>query len=491
VLVPIVLSLNGLNGAFFTSEMMLTNRGTTTAAVDYVYTAAFGGGSGTASDLLPAGRQRFVPDAIAYLRSIGVPLAASGDRGGTLLVRFSNLSAASAGSATVRTTSPVPDGRAGFSYAGVPPPAALTGTVYLCGLRQNAADRSNVAIQNAGSASSGNVTLRVTIFSGDPASPVVKTLPDETLPPGGFKQFSGILGLAGSAVSNGFVKVERVAGTAPYYAYAVVNDQANSDGSFVPPVPEGALTGRPGLTVPVIVETATFTSELVLTNWSGVKKTVRFAFVADAVTAPGNTASFSLEVAPRQQLVIPNVVKYLRDRGTAGIGAPSATFVGALFATVDGGDAAGIFAGARTSAAGGGGRYGFFCVGVPYGGAATTSAWLFGLQQNAENRTNLALVNTGEVDGGSDTFRIEIFDGDSGFLIRVVDGVQVGARKFLQISAFLSQYVPGTTNAYVRVTRTSGTNPFITYAVVNDGGQPGQRSGDGSFVSLDGKDDPS
>ncbi len=46
---------------------------------------------------------------------------------------------------------------------------------------------------------------------------------------------SGILGLHG--MTNGFVKVERVAGTAPWYAYGVVNDQANSDGSFIPPQP--------------------------------------------------------------------------------------------------------------------------------------------------------------------------------------------------------------------------------------------------------------
>ena len=37
-------------------------------------------------------------------------------------------------------------------------------------------------------------------------------------------------------------------------------------------------------------------------------------------------------------------------------------------------------------------------------------------------------------------------------------------------------------NAYARVTRTSGTNPFVTYGVINDGGIPGQRSGDGAFV---------
>ena len=35
---------------------------------------------------------------------------------------------------------------------------------------------------------------------------------------------------------------------------------------------------------------------------------------------------------------------------------------------------------------------------VPDGAAFTGSAWIYGLQQNQENRTNLALVNTGEVE---------------------------------------------------------------------------------------------
>jgi hypothetical protein len=53
----------------------------------------------------------------------------------------------------------------------------------------------------------------------------------------------------------------------------------------------------------------------------------------------------------------------------------------------------------------------------------------------------------------------------------------------MQIGTILAQYAPGTTQGYARVTRTSGTNPFIVYAVINDGGQPGERSGDGAFIS--------
>lgn len=51
-----------------------------------------------------------------------------------------------------------------------------------------------------------------------------------------------------------------------------------------------------------------------------------------------------------------------------------------------------------------------------------------------------------------------------------------------QINAILADRTQGTTQGYVRVRRISGKNPFLAYGVINDGGAPGQRSGDGAFV---------
>ena len=82
----------------------MTNRGPNSAIITYDYTAAFGGGTGTASETLAANTQKIYPDAISYLRSIGVPLPDSGGRGGTLRITFSGLSSPSDGAATVRTT---------------------------------------------------------------------------------------------------------------------------------------------------------------------------------------------------------------------------------------------------------------------------------------------------------------------------------------------------------------------------------------------------
>ncbi len=235
--VPVILVSSGLAGSFYTSEMVLTNRGTTPASITYTYVASTGGGSGSAPDSLAPGEQRIVSDAIDYLREKGVPLPDTGNRVGTLRVAFAGLSSASAAAVTVRTTSPVPPGaatgRAGLAYAGLPVGQLLAGTAYLCGLRVNASERTNVAIQNGGAATDGDVRLRLTFLSGDGSS--VTGSVEQTLSPGDFHQYR--LTDIAPAAANGYVRVERVSGSAPYYAYAVINDNVTSDGSFITPLP--------------------------------------------------------------------------------------------------------------------------------------------------------------------------------------------------------------------------------------------------------------
>ena len=477
--VPIVLRATGRTpGSFFTSELTLTNRGSKAAAVHYTYTAAFGGGSGTAMDSLEAGRQRVIPDAIDYLTSLGVPIG-SGSAGGTLMVDFSNLSSASDAAVTVRVSTPVEEGRgrAGLAYLGLGPNGLLTGSTFITGLRQNSQDRSNVAVQNAGVSGEERITLRVTVFSGDAAAPGKSfVLPDLSLPAGGFHQYNAILNRAG--FDNGYVKVERVSGTAAYYAYGVINDNFNSDGSFVFPLTESSLVGTSGQTLPVIIETGAFQSELTLTNFSASDKQVDFSFVADAVETGDDTAAFSLTLEAGEQSILPDIVEELRRQEVDGIGPANRAFVGALFATPAEGDMSGIVIGARTGSPDKrGGQYSLFYNGVPYGSASIESAWIYGLQQNAENRSNLALVNTGEMDDSFSTFEITIYDGTGESQPRT-KSVTLGPRRWTQENGILGNISQG----YVQVTKTSGNNPFVTYGVINDGGRPGERSGDGAFL---------
>ena len=474
--VPIVLRLGGQAGSFYTSELTLTNRTIQVAGIRYTYTGSIGTSSGTAVDSLAAGRQRIVPDAITYLTSLGVPIGGGG-AGGTLQVDFSGLSSASEGAVTVRTSTLVPDGRAGLAYLGLNALDLLNGPAWLTGLRQNTVDRSNLALQNAGDEA---IALRVTVFSGDPATTESVVLADKPLAPGEFFQYNAILATAG--FDQGYVKVERVSGSSPYYAYGVINDQANSDGSFVFPVTEDSLEGKAGQTLPVIVETEFFNSELTVTNFSPVAKTVDFSFVANAIQTANNAALFSLRLQAGEQRMIPNIVNSLRQQGDSGIGPQGPVFAGAVFATVANGDISGIVIGARTGSPGGDGQYGVFYNAVPDGSASTGSAWIYGLQQNSENRSNLALVNTGEVDGNDSVFHIDIYDGDTGRLVGTASDITVPSRRWRQVNRILAQYAPGTSQGYVQVKQTSGNNPFIAYGVINDGGAPGQRSGDGAFL---------
>ena len=476
--VPVILSAAGMNDSFFTSEMTLTNRGPEAASLDYTYTAHLGSGSGTASEVVAAGRQKIVPDAIEHLRDLGLPIPASGNRIGTLAVEYA---ADSSVGVSVRTTTPVPQGRAGLAYPGVPEQRGFQEPVYLAGLRQTPQDRSNLAIQNMGAPEEGPITLRTTVFSGDPNGPAPRILEDMELRPGGFHQYSGVLG----SLANGFVRVEKTSGEAPFYAYGVINDQANSDGSFVLPVTAGSLAGTTGQTLPVIVESGAFTSELTATNFSEQARTVSFAFVSEGVDTSDRTARFSMSLEAGEQRITPNLVNEMRRQGVSGIGSAGG-LAGALFARVEGGDMSGIVIGARTvsQAVVAGGQYGVSYNAVPYGSAFSQVAWVEGLQQNQESRSNLALVNSGEVDNSDSVFAIDIYDGDTGLLVTTITGRRVPARGWRQINSILRDYTEDTTQGYVRIRKISGNNPFLAYGVINDGGAPGERSGDGAYLAA-------
>ncbi len=488
--VPVVLSSSGKNNSFFTSELALTNRGSDAAVLHYTYTAHAGEGSGSATHMLGPHQQRIEPNAIDYLRGLEVPIPATGNRVGTLRV---GVSGSSDVSVVVRTTTPtaVPQGRAGLAYLGVPQDEGFhQQAVYLCGLQQNQKDRSNVALQNMGS--EGSITLRTTVFSGNPADPAGKRLKDMVLGPGEFHQFGEVLKNAGKAdpMFGGYVRVERVEGEAPFYAYGVINDNANSDGSFVFPVSAASLEGAMSQTLPALVEAGAFATELTLTNFSGQPKSVMFSVTHERIEAEGNTAGFGpVILPPGQQLIIPQALAYARQ--SLGLDVPGG-LVAPLVASPQAGDLSGVVIGARVvapAAAGdpSKGQYGVFYTAVPQGGGFTTSAWVDGLQQNQENRSNLALINTGEVDGQAIVFEIDIYDGITATLSKTVTMDEEGklvvpAKGFQQINQVLKKHAPGTTQGYVRIRKVSGANPFLAYGVVNDGGSPGQRTGDGAYI---------
>ena len=479
--VPVVVSLSGADGPTFTSEMTLTNKTDAAVSLSFRYTATPSNVTGLVSDVQLAPGQQIESNAIDYLRGLGLPIASSGNRVGTVRVRALGTSSPADVAVTVRTSSPVPEGRAGLSYRAVPVATdALTGPSYLCGLRQNETDRTNVAVQHAGA--SGNITLRLSIYSGDAALADPQRVSELALPPGGFKQFNSILHSEGLTLDQGYVKIERISGDAPYYAYAVINDQVNSDGSYVAPVSQDWMTGRSGLTLPVVVETGESHSEVVVSNWSTEAKTLNLDFVDSDID--GGKLSFSMEIEAGSQQILGDFIDQIRQSGFAAQLPVDGSYAGPLMLTVDGdgdaeGDGDGLFLGARTMTPGGGGQYGFFYLGVPTGTEFSTGAWLYGLQQDSEDHTNLGLLTTSSVDSQANTYEIDLYDGATGLMVQTLTR-EVAANQWAQIEMILKQ--AEISQGYAHVKRTAGANDFITYAVINDGGQPNERSDDGAFV---------
>lgn len=467
----------------FSSELTVTNRGATAANVTLRYTATSGGGTGTTTFSLAPYHQRVFPDVLDYLRSQGLAISDSGTRLGTLRVSATGLSDADALATTVRTATDVanPAGRAGLAYAGIPVEKTLNETAWLAGLTfGTTTERTNLALQNAGAAADGSVTLRVSVFDAEGRAGAVQTV---TLAEGGFVQFSsGDLGLVEGF--RGSAKVERLAGTARFYAYAVLNDQANSDGSFITPVTSADLTSELP-TIPSVVEAGAFRTEFWALNTTEADRTVSFRLRCGSCT-PSN--SYDSVIGPRKLFWVGDAVASLRYLGSppSPIGAGTLTLgtagVGPAYT------AEGIALFARTSAVvPGSGKFGVAYPGVRPAQGAPIVAWVNALRKDATNRTNLAFANLGGIDDTPSSFRVEIFDGDAGIVAATVDTAVSGLVPggFAQLSGVLNTLAPAVSNGFARITRLSGNNPFAVYAVVNDGANPGERTGDGAYVAMD------
>ena len=478
-LVPVVLDVD-TGATHYSTDMSITNRGTSDAQLTMTYTPSLGSGGGSFTVLLRARTQLDIPDVIAYLRQNGVPVATGGQQAGTLLLSFSNVSDPDAVGAVARTAAatvaPQPVGRAGLAYAAIDPDAPASGTLRVYALRESGTDRSNVAVFNT---SSQPVTVEVKAVSGDGSGATAIVAAAETLPAWGWKQYNRILNTAG--MSNGWVEVRRTSAAGSFSAYGVMNDNGTNDGSFVSPtaVLPGPLFGN----VPVLVETGAFLSELILTNGSTKPGDFVLTYVeALGTVSPGNHSTVITLPAKTQQ-IIPNAIDWLRNQGIA-VGAAGSADAGALNVFVSSGAAVGeIFAGARTaSPSTAGGQFGLFTPAVLAGAEAAASAFLYGLHADTNNRSNVAGVNTGYgAAAGSITLLFEVFDGAGGG-VRGSQSLTLAPGQWGQIGGLLP--AAGVASGWVKVSRTSGTAPWLAYGVVNDGGLAGQRTGDGAYVPM-------
>jgi hypothetical protein len=477
--VPIVLDVAGLGGARFTTELTLANRGTSPATVrlDYVPAASLGAtGAGSATLTLGAGAQRVIPNVLAFLRDQGITIPEGSNQGGTLRATFTGLSSADSAYAGTRTTTPSGTGRAGVAVPSVDATEAFVSTSFVYGLRASTTDRSSLALVNADTLAA--VTLRVTLTSGTDGTSAVLS-PDTTLGPGQWTQIGNVLTSSGFA--SGYARIDIVTGNGPYLAYGVFNDNATNDGSFVPA--ELAALPAEARLVPVLVESPTFQSELVLTNPTAAPATATLAYVESASPQEGAGGTLSLSFGPGEQKILPGAIDFLRQRGIALGPRGSATFAGSLLVSFGGG-ASRAFAGARTSApAPGGGGYGLFYAGPGTSAAAGSDTWVFGLQQNSSSRSNLALAAFPA--GGAVTLRVDVYDGATGLLAGSAPLVALAPGGWAQLNAVLAPFRVAT--GYAHVVRIDGSCPFLAYGVVNDGASPSSgTTNDGSFVAMAG-----
>jgi hypothetical protein len=353
--------------------------------------------------------------------------------------------------------------------------------VRLYGLRDTAGDRTNLALVNAGT--TGPVTLAITLTSGTAGDARTFSVPNVTLAAGQWAQINAPQLLRAAAMSNAWATVEPVSGTEPFLAYAVFNDNATDDGSFVPATRVDRAAPRQVL--PVLIESDAFQSELVIANPTGHSMDASLTLTLSLGSfVPSANPTLVLTLAPHEQRIIPAVLQAFRGMGL-GIepAGPGKTIVGSLEAvfTPSGGEPALGFLGARTaSPAPSGGGYGLFYAAVPAAAAAREEAWVYGLAQDAASRSNLAVVNAGP-GHTTITLRVDVFDAATGALAGGVDVVLPGGG-WAQVNTVLAPY--GLAKGFARVTRTAGTEAFIAYGVVNDGAAPGAGTSDGSYVAM-------
>jgi len=463
-LLPVVLDTPGFGGTHYTTELTLASKAGAPVTVLLQYTASAGSGGGYASVTLAPGELRVIPDAIAFLRSRALAIPSDGSAQiGTLRVLFQGASSASDVFVGGRTSTPGAGGTFGLFYT-ASQTSTTTATVF--GLQQNDAQRSNLALVNAGP---DPVTLRVQLQG--PNGEDLGTLGDQALPGFGWTQINQpLLGQAAS----GRAVITRVSGDSPFSAYGVFNDAVTSDGSFVSAQVPGDATGADRL-IPIVLRAAGYQSELTLTNFTNQPMVLTLVYTGSPQLSPLGSGTATLTLAPGQQRIESDAMAFLRSLDLA---IPTAGDVGGtlLVKAPAGTPASSLAAGARTfTNAAGGGTFGLFYPGLTLGESATASAYVNGLQQNDVQRSNLAVVNRGDA---SDAIAIRVtYFGADGAALPNPDTATLAPGEWMQFNGPLASR--GAAGGYAKVERLSGRSSFVSYGVLND-----QHNSDGSYIPM-------
>ena len=466
LLLPVVVETPGAGGSYYTSEVTIGSRLPSPVDVLITYSASNGGGSGYARLTLAAGQQTILPGILGWLRSAGLPIPSDRvtTRAGTLTATFSGAATTASLFLGARTFTNDPaggNGTFGLFYLAAP---VVTDSITIFGLQQDSAQRSNLALVNT---SDAPITLRTVLYG---PTGLQLSVTDTGLPPFGWRQVGSPLN--GTGASSGVAVVTRLSGTGTFSAYGVLNDAVTSDGSFLPPLLADASV--PDRIIPVVVSAAGYSSELTLTNLTASSLTLTMTYTASPQIGSGTgSGSATITLAPNEQR-IGDAMATLRQ---AGIPVPTTGDVGgSLDLRAGTGTASSFAAGVRTfTKTSAGGTFGQFYTGLTIADSATSLAWVDGLQQNAVQRSNLAVVNRGDA-GDTITLQITYYG---------PDGSQAGSARTYTLAPgewaqdnkpLLARGVPA---GSARIQRLSGNSRFVAYGVLND-----QTNSDGSYIHM-------
>ena len=502
---PVVLDVVGSGGARFLSELVIGSRAASdlTLSIWYAPAPGFAGPGGTpgskfASLTIPAGREIRAVDALAYLRSLGMSIPVATPElpvAGSVTLSWQAPGKVDDTYLIARTyTKSASGGTFGLFYSAPSDLEAAEEEATVYGLRSVAGEaRSNLAAVHVPGRGTDPIELSVQVYSasGVPAgSPLVRTLA-----PGEWTQWNGILGLAGLPDgSYGYARIRRTAGVGAFTAYGVVNDAKTSDGSYLPAFRPGGLAAARTVIVPVVLDVygeagSHYTTEVTLVNDGAIATPVDLVYrPASGFGEITGVPVVTVDLAPRQQVTIPDVLAYLRSKGTQipdGTIAAQAGTLTATFRFLSGIDAPSTVVLARTTTpntdVATGGAFGLFYPAVAKGGGARTSALVPGLSQDDTVRSNLAVVNTG---GGSElpiTLEARLYDADTGAAAGSPLTVQLAVGDWVQWSRVHALAgAPASVRRFTAVVRRiAGDDTFVAYGVLNDA-----VTSDGSFQTM-------
>lgn len=501
---PVVLDVFGAGGAHFLSELVVGSRAAADATFSITFTPApgFAGAGGTtapktASVTIPAGRELRAPDALAFLRSLGMAIpAATADAPVAGSVTLGN-GARHVDDAylVARTyTRGASGGTFGLFYDAPSELDAAEDEAAVYGLRSVSGEaRSNLAVVHLPGRGTEPVEVSVQVYSASGAAagaPFVKSLA-----PGEWYQWNGVLGLAGLPDgAYGYARVRRTRGAGAFAAYGVVNDAKTSDGSFLPAYRPGGLAAARTLVVPVVLDVfgeagSHYTTEVTLANDGAIATPVDLVYrPAPGFGEIGGAPVVTVDLAAREQRTIPDVLAFLRSRGMQipeGTEGPQAGTLTATFRYLADLDAPMTAVLARTTTpntdAATGGAFGLFYAGAAKGGGARTEALVPGLAQDDSVRSNLAVVNLG---GGSElpvVLEARLYDADTGAQAGSPVTATLSPGDWVQWSRVHALAgAPATVKRFTAVVRRlSGDDTFFAYGVLND-----SVTSDGSFQTM-------